>query len=497
MRNNNSINLQYVSIALIIVIYKFWILKVFTTIYIDSDQTIMWAGTKDFANGSFHETRYYGQDYNSMLEALISSLFYSLGIKLKYLLPAITSILAMTPFVVLSWLTFKKRSKVTGLIILCLTLFFSFKYDLLTTLPRGFVTGIFLYSFIFPFVFRKQHTSGTFFWITFIILLAFTVNANSILIGFVITLYFFLKNYLNRNYYIYSFLAICCGGVVIFSIDLFYYLHPNYVLHKGIMTFDLGLIKEGIQRLDVFFNDVTPIFWRAGWILLPVFCVISMYFYQKDRSLFLVSAIFPIILLLTLAVSKVYDGTESVFFTYSRMYLSVPLIIAFLFSFIDFNKNIGVLSFALSILFVSSKVTNSSKWIESSIGVNTVVAVAKVKDFEAECAKLKSLTQKYNLDLIVIINDNFYDFINYGCGCVENKFPNTIRPIYERRTWRLEEDENVSYKNILFIDNKLELKDSETNIILIDRERGYFLLKGNKLKTKRLFKNLKIKTRNY
>jgi len=68
----------------------------------------MWHALKDFANGHFYEPRFYGQAYNTMLESLIAVPLFIAGIEANFALPIITSLLAIFPFVLISFFFYKK-----------------------------------------------------------------------------------------------------------------------------------------------------------------------------------------------------------------------------------------------------------------------------------------------------------------------------------------------------------------------------------------------------
>lgn len=77
------------------------------------------------------------------------------------------------------------------------------------------------------------------------------------------------------------------------------------------------------------------------------------------------------------------------------------------------------------------------------------------------------------------------------------EFPKTLRPEYERRTWRLIEDENKIYSNILIIDMGRSFDKEFENIIKVDGEQGFYIIKDNKLATMVLFNKLNITVRKY
>ena len=76
-------------------IYLLHILISFHFAYTDMDQLIMWYGASEFQSGDFHMFRYFGQNYGTMLEALVGSLF--VGVPYHIALPTATFLLFLTP----------------------------------------------------------------------------------------------------------------------------------------------------------------------------------------------------------------------------------------------------------------------------------------------------------------------------------------------------------------------------------------------------------------
>ena len=142
--NNKFIQLLIYSVLFVLVIVdRYFILEKFAWVYTDSDQSIMWAGLSDYSNGIFKEPRFYGQNYNTFLEAFLAVPLFERGIRPNVALPLITSFLALLPFVILSLFTLLKKSNlIMSLLILAMPLMLPVSYGMLTSMPRGFVTGI-------------------------------------------------------------------------------------------------------------------------------------------------------------------------------------------------------------------------------------------------------------------------------------------------------------------------------------------------------------------
>src|SRR5687767_13455783 len=94
--------LLFYFLFLLVITERMIVLLKFGFVYTDSDQTIQWLGLKEYSQGIFHEPRFYGQAYNSMLEALFAVPFYKMGVPAHIILPIITSLLALLPYFIIA-----------------------------------------------------------------------------------------------------------------------------------------------------------------------------------------------------------------------------------------------------------------------------------------------------------------------------------------------------------------------------------------------------------
>lgn len=486
-------------ILLVILIFRYQVLLQFSYKYTDSDQSIMWHSLLNYSEGKFHEPRFYGQSYNTMLESLFAVPLYKMGVPFYKALPLVTSFITLFPYVLIAFFTIRKKSFFAGLIILSIPLLLPIEYDLITTLPRGFVTGIFVASFGTISLFYPKSLWG-FFLLSFTSVIGYSVNANSVLLSLPCLFYIFLINWKNLAFYIYSSIGLILGGIIHFWVNSFYTKNIGYNLHKYSFNYSFSLLKESINNLDLFFNNVSPIFWKQGFVLLLIFLLVGIVLLYKRRvQLGLFLLLIPILTILTMGISKIHDGTNSVFFSLSRMYLALPILIGISLSFISKSKPIIYLYFIIPISLLSYKCNHLEDSINQNINTNKnhVVSVAKVDYIIEECENLNKLCENYTIDLVIIVSHYNYDFFNYGCSMCAENFPKTLRPIYERRTWRLIEDENKTYKNILFIDNLNALDEKFDFVEKIEFTKDIFIVKNNQLSTMKLLDKMDIEIRKY
>jgi len=73
------------------------LIEIFGSRYVSTDDAIVWSAAVDYGQGLFRGPYYYGQNYGPMLEALVAAPFTRLGLPMHWLMPAVSSVLALLP----------------------------------------------------------------------------------------------------------------------------------------------------------------------------------------------------------------------------------------------------------------------------------------------------------------------------------------------------------------------------------------------------------------
>jgi len=473
------------ALLFVIFIFKFHILKYFSFVWTDGDQALMWHGVKDFAEGKFYETRFYGQAYNTMLESLLAAPFANRSIGINKLLPLVTSVMAIFPFILISLHVFIKKSSKLALIIISIPLILPTNYFLVTSLPRGFVTGIFIASFLYLLLENKT-SKWQFFLFSFLFAISYTLNPNVIYFSVPCLSYLILYNLRNRIAYVPSSIGFAIGFLFHFLINLFYELHPNYNLHRFTVSYSVKNLWISLQNINLYFKDISIVFVHFGISILIVIAVIAcILFKQKERQKAISISAFFVLLLFTFTMSKLQDAFDSVFYSYSRFYLAIPLLLALAVSFMRVRKYDWLVYIYLIIPFVCFAHNEADLKhkidIETNMGINHMVSIKPVVEVKDECKRLKLLSEKNNIDLIIIGFDWRNTLCTYGCTACVDDFPPTLFPFYERRTWRMIEDENKVYQNVLIIDVAIRVDTILSHVEKL--EENFYLIKNNRLKT--------------
>lgn len=478
----------------------------FSVVYTDSDQLVMWQIAKDLMNGSFHGPCFYGQSYNPVFEPLFALPLLFSGMDLHTALPLVTTLLGVAPFLILSFYLCKKSGPLTGLLPLLLSLLLPPGYSMLTSVSRGFVTGIFfaVTGFVLLVFHRSffSRLSGGILWG-----IGIYANPNCVLLlPLIIPFLPYERKELFRTMapWITGF---CLGMSSLVFNAAYYHSHPEMLIHGSPslkMSFDSFVLV--LSRLDNYFTYITPVVWHWGWVSLLLFILTGIRLWRYKRKMeFLSLALLFAAILLSFSVAKVTHGTNSVFFSGSRMFLAYPFILLFLFIFylntlpVPRRKNVIFTAVLLSVVAFTVKVMAFDLFLKNALkGTrNSIVKVIPVDTLRTTCEEMLSFANGH-ADLVVANSSDTPDQpITYGCPCLIPDFPVTIQPLYERRTWILPEILDRVYERVL-----IHGKDTNAwkrmnleglQVIRSDVQKGWMLIE-NRLRTRDLLHETGIKT---
>jgi len=496
-------NALFFSFLALVLILRYLLLTQFAFRLYDSDQTIMWSAAIDYSHGIFHEPRFYGQAYSTMLEALLAVPLVWLSVPVYIALPVITTLLAIFPFVFIAFIARSRGKLLQACLVLAIPIFLPVEYGFLTVLSRGFVTGIFVASFGAVMLYYPDRKWG---WILcgFCAMVGYSVNPNSLLLSAPALLYLWLRNIKNPKFYLLCGTGIIAGLAIHFGVALFYILNPGHNLHKlGRSVIAINLFLDGICHLDDHLGLVTPVFGQFGVMSLVLFGVfgVTFLFQGKKEAAIMAFAVIGMVLF-SLSMKQVYINTNSVFYSAGRYFLGLPVLFALMIPLVEFPfKRAGLALFLLTsgMLFARSEDIEPGYKREFAPGIDHFVSVASPQTFGRKCERIFNYARQMKVTLVVEENDYFYDFVDYGCAACNKNFPATLRPVYERRVWRLQEEQTRVHRNIMIVDLSYrlsgELKKLDHAGVRYFNLQGFYFILGNKQPTLDLLKTLNISIR--
>ncbi len=398
----------------------------------DTDQMLMWEAAKDMSQGHFYTPYFYGQQYNSMAEAVLATPLILLGLKVYYAVPLATWVMSLFPWIII-FLYCKKHTLYSGGILILLLLFsLSQQYAILTHMSRGFVQAIFFTFIGLGFWWFGSKKPIHFFLLLFLTLLGSLQVPNNVLLYPSIVLLFWDKLWLRRWYLIYGTIAFFMVGVIYFGVENIYLHHPEYVVHpKPLIKANISQFLSNIKSIHLLFIHIFK--GQESAHLACIFCGVLIGIITKKYWQML---IFLFIVLLSISINKVADVTESVFFSGGRFYMAIPLVFA-LFLLKKFSLKPKVL---LAIAFVGiglsfiqtagfSKDITTKPWR----GKEAPVLSFTLDEINCACDSIQKITEAS--EALIIYDHYFVEAVSLGCPILKKEFPLSSRYRYERRSW--------------------------------------------------------------
>jgi hypothetical protein len=475
----------------LVLIERIWVLLNFAFVYTDSDQTLLWQAVRDITNGEFHGYCFYGQAYNPLVEPLLAAPLVLIGVKSYIALPIITSILALTPFILLAFSLRRRYETSIAILSLVILLLMPPEFGMLTSISRGFVQGIFFGTIGTSLIIFRSSKLAMFIG-GFCLGLAYFANPNSVLL-FPLLLPAFLEKKYRARQFVYMLIGGVAGLIPYLINKLYYDAHPEMSIH-GSLEVELGLTYfiRIINSLDNYFDFISPVFWMGGWITLFVFPVAAIYLYRKKAtSKFVTVVILFAVIILSFFVSKVADGTNSVFFSGARVFLAYPIIMLFIFIWCLelfsplLRKRIVAVAAIVSVFAFVIKLLYFDEFLHKDLKGSkyAVVMVIKVKDLKDQCERTRRFVSSKNALVVATSENGAEQVITYGCPCLVRNFPVTIQPVYERRTWvRKAIKDSVFHSVLLYgrnpdIRKRIDLQNPK--VIKQNKTEGLLLIENN------------------
>lgn len=445
------------------------ILTQFATVYAGIDDALIWSIAVDYGHGVFHEPFMYGQNYNLMLEALIGAPFVRF-LDPWAVLPVITSILALLPFWSTAFWCQREGYLLPALLFVLCPLLLPVEWGMLTSMPRGFVSGLALLSLL-PWTLRMLSMPFRAFTVTFILSLAALCSSNVLFPGVLFFLWLVTEDRRSGSFWLFSLLGVIPAAFFQWYGSTFFIQHPWDLVHPmdaSDLSFHFGLLADGLAHLDLHFRQLFPLPDQAGWgltiILLLALALLIRQWRWRPAGLLATTVI---LIVLALGITKVHDGCESVFFPLSRMFLGLPLTATIAWAMVLRDQRvpgialvlIGILSAVLVV--VKYQVTPRIVAWEMDHQGCAPVAEARIQDLQQLASQVAAAAANSGADLVVPIRwPNLHldhaqhfqaHFITYACPVLQPGLPTVLGADFDRRSWLKDRYLNSKVGTVLFV----------------------------------------------
>ena len=444
------------------VVDRFGLIYLFASRYVSTDDSVMWHAAVDFAHARFHGPYFYGQSYGPMLEALVAAPLVRTGIPLNILMPGVTSLLALLPYWSFALWFHRQGRGLAAMVVAALPVLMPVEFGLMTTMCRGFITGAAVLALL-PWASNIADPNRRSLAIGCIVSIAWFVNPNSLIFSVPFLVHYLLTSERRLGGVLLTALGMAVGLSAHIAAQQWCQVHPERIVHTLVDPrphFAPARIATGLGNLDAHFQWLMPVIWPYGSLLgvwLIVLIVVGLI--RKEPRLAISLFLGAATICGAFTVDKVHDGWDSVFFPLSRMFLCLPLLMAW--STAALLRTVRTRAWMMALMFFACCASATIHALSTErIARQQIhdlthwVAVRPVPLLQDDARKLRVLSERYGIGLIVPLglpSTIHCQFRAYAYPVLEPALPPTYLAGYERRYWQREAFSGAIVPNLLLI----------------------------------------------
>jgi len=417
--------------------------------YTGSDDVIFWMVAVDLANGILREPFLYGQNYNAPLESMAAVPLLWAQIPLHVAMPIVTSLLALAPFVAFGSRCAMERQYAQASLWVAIPLFLPVEWNIMTTITRGFVNGLAILALL-PVLLMVRPDRTRSIGIGACLMAALIVNPNVLLFAAPFALWYLIRDIKERS----SIFWMMLGAAPLVAFQrwafLFYAKGPERIVHRiddwRLNFAPSDLLPEAIGQLDLHFAWMCPFVWDHGEAILLILSIpiIVLAAQRRKWSGIALTSVYPLIVL-SLCYPKTQDGFDSPFYAFSRVFLAMPILLAWAAELPKWSIPVSRITSALLMVaapaVVLIKKDRTPQIVDESIksALQTPVREYPVVEFHHAAEQLGTLCAIHRVDLIIGLDKPFSQFSQlqcYGSPLIISGLPPTLYAGKDRRIWQ-------------------------------------------------------------
>lgn len=430
-------------IVLLVLMDRMWMLR--TTMHHASDDlAVVWLAAVDYAHGRFHEPFFYGQDYGVMLEALLAAPFVGLGADPVSMVALLLAVFGVAPYLAFAFHHRSRNEHRAALLFAAMPLLLPVEHGLQITALNGLAVLA-----LVPLGLRITKPEGRAFLLALTLSFAVFVNPNTALLAVPLTVHLLLQHRTQWRIWS-SFMAGTLPAILCWAWARAFFAHHEADVVNTIfdwrMHFKPYLITEAMKRLDLHFAWTGPLCGDDAWLVLPLLAGgAGLLFHQRNRAAGWAAVASLVLILLSFCFAKVHDGSASIFFSLSRVFMGMPILLAWVFAQLRTSGHIERIllpSLALiAILHAGYRLSTARRTFEEALRAQDGLPVRTwpVSTIRRECALVADLAHETGADQIVLLrsDDPFTaQFLAYGIPVFRPEAPMTWMVGHDRRAFQ-------------------------------------------------------------
>lgn len=430
------------------------ILEHFGFQYTDEDQAVLWYTAEDLRAGHVRAPYFYGQAYGSWLESLAAAPLRALNVALRHALPIAGTLFSLVPCLLLAGVAWRRRARIAAAAILAGYLLVSTDAVAAASLPRGLAPGIAVATagVAVAAVWAPSVPAMAAFGV--LATVGASLNESSLLLSGPAAALLAVRHWRSGHMWLSLAVGVEFGLVFHVLASRFYQQHPTYEVHyRWPLSFASEQLREASTHLQDYFAAYSFDFLRSPAVPFVVLAGLAVLLIVR-RGLAGVAATVAVVAvgLVTLSAAKAADGSPSVFFPYFRFFFPVPAVLAFFALQASSGRPLRpVVSRTAAVVLLAAGVAGFVyRGDNLDAHVRRLTASDSHGRYQAptitdwaldDCHQTGRLARAHDANLVVYLKDRVAPYL---CAAELYGDVQTLFPAYERRTWDLERESELT-----------------------------------------------------
>jgi len=425
--------------------------------HVDEDVATYWYAAQEFAHLHFREPFFYGQAYHHLGEALLAAPLVAVGAPVWVVPTLVSTLVGLTPWVLLAVVAWRRGLCALAVLFLAAPALMPAGYGVLLT--RFFGMGLMLVTAALTIAELGRAPAR---WVVVGALVTLGVLSvpNALLLAAPVGVWLLLRARRGRRDGLLFAAGVGVGAVAWALGRWFYALHPSWALHPApVPRLRWELLRDGLQHLPRHLTRVTPeILLHPAVPLVGLAALAVLAAVRRRATVALAAGATLSTFLVLLATERVHNATPSVFYSYERAFLGMPLATACVVLLAAIEGLIPRPRGRLPPILGAAVILGAAIWGLFQAGPElsregaipeTVLDDARTPDLVRSCRSIESLALSTGADLVIFA---VHRTGAYGCGAISYDRLTTLFPPYDRRTWLLLGEAHRTRDRLLLVD---------------------------------------------
>ena len=433
--------------------------------FVDDDQALMWNGAAAFAHFMFPEPCFWGQSYGSMFESLVAAPLLWAGVPIHWAMPIAATIVGFVPYLFISLLLYRKDRRPYAFLVLFLFLLMGWKWDILTSIPRSFISGM-PFATLGAVLLNDCRSNAGAFAGALLICLGIIQTTTALLVAGMGVLFYLWNIRKNHSRLPAIFLGVGIGILVFLFIKYFYVINADFSLHPAPeVNLSLSVLFTNLRNLSKICSDF--IFMKTGTVVIIVFIAIILAVFHSKRRLSLIMLIADVLGMVGLfSLSKTLDYSDnSVLYGQTRMFLcwSYSWLLIIYFDAEQYGcewvKKVhkrgmaAMVGVGLTVCILLGKgiaIDSNIKNSDSSLNASDICGLYRTSQIIQAVKDIDAYAEQQGADVIVTRNDR--RGLSYAIDAIHFRKYTVYNITYDRRTWNYHYLNHIQPHRCVFAD---------------------------------------------